>query len=74
MAIWDIKERYKKVRANEIIGNRGFFAAGNSPGTVNIIDYISISSTGNAVDFGDMLMPTNGASNMSDSHGGLGGF
>ena len=37
MAIWDIKERYKKARANDIIGNRGFFAAGNSPGTVNII-------------------------------------
>ena len=37
---------------------RGLFAAGNSGGSpvshVNIIDYITIASTGNAVDFGDI--------------------
>ena len=47
MAIWDIKERYKKVRANEIRGNRGFWSAGD------VVSYINVSSAGNAVDFGD---------------------
>jgi len=71
MPIWDIKERYKKARANDIIGNRGFFAAGNSPGTVNIIDYISISSTGNAVDFGDTKAATAKTSACSSSVRGV---
>jgi hypothetical protein len=47
MAIWDIKERYKKVRANEIRGNRGFWSASD------VVSYIDVSSAGNAVDFGD---------------------
>ena len=42
----------------------------------NRIDYITIASTGNAQDFGDLSTNTNhgrGAA-LSDSHGGLGGF
>ena len=54
---------------------RAVFAGGyESPNKINIIDSVEIATTGNAVDFGDMLMHTNGASTMSDSHGGLGGF
>jgi hypothetical protein len=48
MAVWDIKERYKKARANEIRGNRGFWSAGA------VVSYINVSSAGDAVDFGDM--------------------
>ena len=32
---------------------RGLFASGGSPSAVNIIDYITMASTGNAADFGD---------------------
>ena len=42
MAIWDIKERNKKVRVNEIRGDRGLFGGGNTPSQVNTIDYINI--------------------------------
>ena len=35
------------------IPTRGLFASGNSPGGVNIIDYVTIASTGDAADFGD---------------------
>ena len=36
-------------------GARGVFALGNAPGTVNTIEYITISTTGNSVDFGDTI-------------------
>ena len=32
---------------------RGIFGSGNTPGATNVIDYITIATTGNAVDFGD---------------------
>ena len=51
MAIWDIKERYKKARGNEIRGDIGF-AFGSETAA---IDKVQISTTGNATDFGDLL-------------------
>jgi hypothetical protein len=49
--------------------------AGGSP-TTNTIEYVTISSPGNAQDFGDLAAPRQrlGGGQMSDSHGGLGGF
>jgi len=48
----------------------------NATNGYNTIDYVNIASTGNALDFGDILWNTRyyaiGA--LSDSHGGLGGF
>ena len=46
---------------------------------LNILEYITFSSTGNALDFGDLQGPSNKVhtrhiSPTSDSHGGLGGF
>jgi len=39
------------------IGGRGIFGGGNPAGTqTNILDYITISSTGNAIDFGDLTV------------------
>jgi uncharacterized protein YkvS len=35
---------------------RGVFGGGDAGSTRNIIDYISISTTGNAIDFGDLLL------------------
>ena len=40
-------------------GARGLFGAGyDNPNFRDIIDYINISSTGNAIDFGDLTTPT----------------
>ena len=58
---------------------RGVFSCGQSStpvssiSTVNNIDYITIATTGNAIDFGDSGGNGFGAG-CSDSHGGLGGF
>ena len=36
-------------------GARAFFAGGNEPGACNLIDYSTISTLGNALDFGDLV-------------------
>lgn len=41
---------------------------------VNTIDYVTISTAGNAIDFGDHLFTGRYGAGCSDSHGGLGGF
>ena len=51
---------------------RGVFGGGTNPDNVTI-DYITIASTGNAADFGDMSVQTGDTNNISDSHGGLQG-
>ena len=57
---------------------RGLFAGGYDPNTSptssNVIDFITFSSLGNAIDFGDCIEEKRGTSGLSDSHGGLGGF
>ena len=43
--------------------------------TSNVVDYITIASAGNAIDWGDFVdSGSQTMGNMSDSHGGLGGF
>ena len=62
MAVWDIKERYDLVRANQdelnIQGSRGIFMGGFAPtvsaGECDIVDYISIAHGGLAADFGNL--------------------
>jgi hypothetical protein len=47
---------------------RGVFGGGDTPTRINAIDYINISSTGNASDFGDLTtIRTDGASGVSAS-------
>ena len=57
---------------------RGIFAGGfeePSSGNVNTIDYITIATAGDAIDFGDLSAESwSQAASCSDSHGGLGGF
>jgi hypothetical protein len=57
---------------------RGIFYSGwiSNPSTViyNTIDYVTIASTGNAIDFGDATQAKREKGACSDSHGGLGGF
>ena len=47
------------------------FIGGRTPTYQNTIDYVTISSTGNAQDFGDMTGPGAQGAACSDSHGGL---
>ena len=54
-------------------GDRGLYGGGSLGSNYNIIDYISIPSTGNATDFGDLLVVLgNIPGGCSDVHGGLG--
>ena len=56
MAIWDIKERNKKVRALSFRGaTRAVCGGGDTPSVVNVIDFVQIETAGNAVDFGDLI-------------------
>ena len=52
---------------------RGIFAGGyNAPATVyNIIDYVTIMTTGNATDFGDLSTNRYTIGSLSNAHGGL---
>ena len=57
---------------------RGVFyggASGSSPNYTNTIDFLIFATAGDAVDFGDIDVPTRGQPDgMCDSHGGLGGY
>ncbi len=46
----------------------------STPSTTNLIDYVTIASAGNAVNFGDIIEETYRQRGTTDSHGGLGGF
>jgi hypothetical protein len=48
---------------------RGVFAGGTSP--TNVIDYVTIETTGNAIDFGDLTVARSGLAGCSNGHGGL---
>ena len=57
---------------------RGVFSGGGSPGTsgndngrMNVIDKIEILTTGNAIDFGDLIDHTSNQGVASNNHGGL---
>ena len=51
-----------------VIGARGIQPAGVS----NIIDYINISTTRDATDFGDAITARQSSAGCSNGHGGLG--
>ena len=68
----------RKEFAGSCSQTRGVFAGGqldpSGPTTVNIMDYVTIMSAGNATDFGDLSKTPRNFTSLSDSHGGLGGF
>ena len=51
-----------------------FAGGGDNPNAVNTIETISITTAGNATDFGDLTTKRGYMGACSDSHGGLGGF
>ena len=44
----------RRAAASANSSTRGVFGGGHTPTVVNTIDYITIASTGNATDFGDL--------------------
>ena len=44
---------------------------GLEPAYGSTIDYVTIASTGNAADFGDLFVAHSRSGNSSDNHGGL---
>ena len=57
--------------SNTGTGTRGVFAGGYSPARTNIIDYVTISTLGDAQDFGDLTDVTDYAAGTSDKTRGL---
>ena len=53
---------------------RGLCAGGGNPGGHNVISYITMSSEGDATDFGDLTAIRTSFAGLSDCHGGLGGY
>ena len=51
---------------------RGVWSGGAT--ALNLIEYINFSTLGDAMDFGELALGRRGASGISNSHGGLGGF
>ena len=49
---------------------RGVFGANNGPASSEI-EYVQIMTTGNAIDFGDLLAARRRTSGCSNGHGGL---
>ena len=50
---------------------RGAWAGGYTPSLINGIEFITIATTGNGADFGDMTYVSQYSGGCSDSHGGL---
>jgi hypothetical protein len=54
-----------------LIGNLGVFAGGLNPARLNVIDYVIITSLGNAVDFGDLSVPLSTVGGLGSSTRGI---
>ena len=64
----------RMLSASVASSTRGVCMSGRNPSNVNNIEYVTFSSLGDAIDFGDMSLARHKFQGCSDSHGGLGGF
>ena len=73
--VWTMKEVEEAVKGGywPNAGARGVFGGSLSPSEVNTIDYVTIATTGDAADFGDLTVAKSQGVGNSDSHGGLQG-
>ena len=57
VGVWKLKEVNNAVSGGywRNAGSRGIFGGGDNDGAKNIIDFITIASTGNAADFGTFI-------------------
>jgi hypothetical protein len=75
LAIISIKNKSKS--GSLLVGNtandptRGLFAGGNTGAVSNVIDYVTISTLGNATDFGDLTVSRRFAAGCASSTRGL---
>ena len=72
--VWNIKEQYKRQMGNiwpPSVGARGLWAGGDTPTLKNEIDYVTLSSTGNAADFGNLGTATSDKGGCSSSTRGV---
>ena len=55
--VWNMKEVYDAVMGGywPLAGSRFITAGGTNPSYDNTMDYVTISSTGDATDFGDLV-------------------
>ena len=69
------EQRYADVASNAVDPSsaRGLVAGGRSPGDTNVIDYITIATTGNAQDFGDLTDARHSTGAVSSSTRGIWG-
>ena len=51
---------------------RGVFGGGQTPTKIDTIQYVTIATTGNTLDFGDLNTARRFCQGASDCHGGLG--
>ena len=71
--VWDLKEQGVAVKGDRwqippLTGNIGIFGGGYTTGFgTNTMTYITITSTGNATDFGDLTVGTKNAASASSS-------
>ena len=62
----------RKSLAGTSDNTRGIFAGGYiSPATTNVMNFVTIATTGDAADFGDLSTARRDLAGFSDSHGGL---
>tara|TARA_B100000575_G_scaffold257862_1_gene229112 strand:+ start:2312 stop:4090 length:1779 start_codon:yes stop_codon:yes gene_type:complete len=70
------EQRYNDVAKNAVSASsaRGLFGGGNAPSKVNTIEYITISTTGNGTNFGDLTnTPAQAGGVASNTRGIVGG-
>jgi hypothetical protein len=53
--------------------SRGIFSGGTTGGFSNVMDYITIATTGNAIDFGDLTVARESAAGVSNGTRGVTG-
>jgi len=74
--VWTLTAQYQARGAGNwplppLTGDIGLFAGGFTTNYTNVIQYISIASTGNAIDFGDLTVARFNLAGCSSRHGGL---
>ena len=73
--IWSIDEITKNIKTEGTwpgaFGNRALFGGGSTPSASDVIDYITLSSTGDAADFGDLTVARQGMASMSSTTRGI---
>lgn len=69
--LWNIKSYYNLYRQNEVLGNRAVFMGGLSPSESNVIDFVTITTAGDATDFGDLITADQQAGGTANSIRGI---